>query len=79
MIPGTTEKGIPALHRVSSSSPPRLKINGIAAFRRSTRRPFCAFPQQDLVNLILRYAVVARPLADEYPVGVAANQIHNIV
>ena len=37
------------------------------------------FTQQDLVDLLLRDAVVARAFADEHPVSVATHQIHDVV
>lgn len=77
-MPCTTEKGMPASQSVSSSSP-AAKDKGIAAFQPDHATSFLRFAQQDLVDLLLRDAVVARTFADEHPVGIAAHQIHDVI
>ena len=55
------------------------KNKRIATFQPHHAFAFLRFPQQDLVNLFLRYTVVSRAFADENAISIAAYQIHNIV
>ncbi len=55
------------------------KDKRITAFQTHHAFTLLSFAQQDLVNFFLRYAVVASTFTHEHAVGVAANQIHNVV
>jgi hypothetical protein len=63
---------------VSSSSPPRPKMKG-SPLQPHHPLPLLRLLQQQLVDPLLRHAVVARLLADEDALGVAAHQRHHLV
>lgn len=55
------------------------KDKRIATFQANNAFSTPGFAQQNLVNLFLRYAVVARAFSHEDPIGIAAHQIHDVV
>ena len=55
------------------------KDKRVAAFQTHYAFALLGLTQQNLVNLFLRYAVVACALTDKHTVRVATDQVHNIV
>ena len=55
------------------------KDERVATFQSYHALALLCFTQQDLIDLLLRYAVIARTFADEHPVCIAAYKVHDVV